>query len=538
MYKQLFGPLGLVPIVLSSVLTTTASAQTSLSAAVAQIRSVPLTFSPDVLHYGTSSGQVASPKSQVQIFGFPMPGATIEIQVVGARRGVDATFYVASAPDDVLVPGVGRVLIDTSTAQSYQTTTDQGGRATLSLTLPATMQVGDELYVQCNTLNSNAPAPTWELSSAACFELGSAAKPIGMLCHLAGAITVAGVGSSVSSNALSGIYAQEWAPDTGGAVKGSVAVHTETSSITVNGTLIQDLRVQPGANANEVSWSAATFLSLPAGTADEFLVSFTSQSVEYGPYVVPGTMMARLGAVTVNLGPVPTTDNNPLGGATITLATNEVFVGPEYFDAMDALGLPDGLTQGAQVTARQVNDRFAACAEQIAAVLAAHGGDTAMFSAAMPTYLQFVAAEASGLLAFTDGRASTAAEVHELVDTNQMALEDAGVSFWLSKICALLGIDDFQDAFSDTVLEECGDLLKEMGANLNAGKYKKAAKTTAKILDKVMSKKFAEKLAGKIGKKAAGKILAKTAAKFVPIVGWAFFCGSVIWALVEQYFEE
>ncbi len=534
MFKPLAGHFGLISSTLAATLLTASVTAQSFSAKLAAVRSLAPAFSPDVLHYGTPSGQVATPHSRVQVFGFPTPGATIQLQVVGARPNVDATFYVASAYDDVQVPGLGRVLVDANSAQTHQTTTDGNGRGSVTLTLPTTMSVGEELFVQCNSIDSGSSSPTWDLSTAACIELGSAAKPIRMVSHLAGGITLSGVGSSVSST-LSGVYAQEWAPDVAGSVKGSVAVHTLTSSVTVNGVVIEELRVQPGVNLNEVTWTAGNFLHLPVGTADEFLVSFTSQSVEYGPYAVAGTMSARLGGVNVNLGTIPTTDSNPLGGASITLAMSEVYLGPEYFAELDASGLPLTVGGGALITPRQVSDRFDAGAVHAAAILAAHGGDTAMFSAVNPAYLQYLADEGVSLFLVTEGRASNAAEVQELINTSQLVAQDGLTALALAKICALLGVGGL--GLEDALLDECADELQEIGTNLDAGEYKKAAKSMGKMLDKVMSKKFAKKLADKIGAKAAGKVIAKTAAKCVPLIGWGILAVSLIWSLAEQYFD-
>ena len=90
---------------------------------------------------------------------------------------------------------------------------------------------------------------------------------------------------------------------------------------------------------------------------------------------------------------------------------------------------------------------------------------------------------------------------------------------------------------TDTVLEECGDQLKELGKQIDAGKYKKAAKTLGKILDKMVSGKFAKKLAEKVGKEAAGKILRKIGAKCIPVIGWGLLIADAIWTIIEQWLE-
>jgi hypothetical protein len=521
-------------LLIASLLAASASGQ-GLAAAVAQVRQLPLTHSPDVLLYGTASG-IPGTHARAQVFGTPRPGATIELQLVGARPNVDATFCVGHAAADQQVPGLGRVLVDTAGAQTYATTTDGTGRATWSLTLPATAHAGDELFVQCGTLDSQAATPVWEMSSACYFELGNAARPIGMCSHLAGTVTVAR-GAQSATAPLSGICSAEWRVGTNGTALGSIAVHTSTASVAFDGAAITNLRVQPGVNDDDVAWQPTDFLQLTAA-ADEFLLSFAAQGVDYGPYVVAGALTKALDAVTLVLGPVPTTGANPLAGATLTLQATESLVDPEYFTEIAAVGLTNGsFAQAVAITPRQVNDRFASSATRFAALLAARGGDTSLFTASMPTYAQFVAGEAASLQVLTDGLAATTADMHVLIGNGQIVFFDGSVSWVLSKLAALLGIEAFVDGFNEAVLEECGDLLKELGEQIDAGDYSGAAKTMAKILDKLTSKGFAKRLAGKIGAEAAGKILAKIAARCVPFIGWAIFAAELIWALAEQAFD-
>ena len=186
-------------------------------------------YSPDVLHYGTATGQTPAPRSRVQVFGFPMPGSTIELQVRGARPNVTATFYIATAPADQQIPGIGRLLVDLSGALSVQTTTDAQGSAAVLVTIPADGAPGQESFVQCMTVDSTSPSPQTELSTAAYFELGGAMKPIGAVSHLSGSITVGSQGASVLSTEVSGIHVLEWRPAGNGRIKGTVAIHTNTT---------------------------------------------------------------------------------------------------------------------------------------------------------------------------------------------------------------------------------------------------------------------------------------------------------------------
>lgn len=508
------------------------------SLAVAQVlppaQPVPIvTFSPDVIQYGTASGQVGNPCARAQVFGFPRPGAAIELQVVDARPGVAATFYLSSSWGDQVVPGLGRVLVDTNGATTYQTTTDANGRASVSVTVPANATAGDEYFVQCHTVDAGA-SPMWELSSAAYFEVGTAQKPIAMVSHLTGTITISGVGATVSSQSLSGLHVLDWRPATGG-VLGTAAVHTSTGSIQVNGTSISDLCVQPGASdPAAILWQAGTFLTVPVGTADQFLVSFTALGQDYGPYVVPGTISSSLGDVNVQLGTIPNLDNNPLAGASLGLDMDEALVGPEYFASLDSLGLPLTVEGGRAITEQDVMQRFAAFDALFASLLATHPGDRSFFAAPNLNYAQFLAAEAQLLSQLTGGRATTSQGLHAMVAAGQMSVDDLNLSLWLSKLFAICGLPGIGSGFTDAFLDECGSLWKELGRQINNGSYKAAAKTTAKILKKMMTPRFAKKLANKIGKAAAGKLLRALGAKCVPVVGWAWLIGSFIWTFIEQ----
>ncbi len=494
-----------------------------------------VTYSSDVLHYGAPSGMLLNPRSRVQVFGFPRPGVTIELQVVGARPNVAATFVVSNGWADQQVPGYGHVLVDTTGATTLTATTDANGRATVPLTLPASTPVGDDWFVQCNTINASG-WPTWELSSAAAFEVGSSTKAIGMTSNLAGTISVHGLGATVTSPNVSGLLSREWNPRNGG-VSGLVAVHTVTDTVQVNGITVQDLHVHPGVNELGIGWTSGTFMSVPAATPDQFFVGFSVGGVEFGPYAVPGTLGVSLGDVAVHLGPIPALDNNPLAGASLQLDLDETYVGTEYFQHFDSLGLPLTYAAGFAVTGSQVEANFAAFAAVLQNALAAHVGNQACFAMAVPDYAQFLAREAAVLMEITGGLASTNIEVHMLMSTQMMSGDEGMLALLFSKLCALLDIAEDLKGLKEVFDAECGDLAKQMKKQLDAGKNKDAAKTAGKILDKIASKKFAKKLTDKLGGKIAKKILKKIAAGCVPLLGWALLLGGLIWTLIEQLLE-
>jgi hypothetical protein len=495
-----------------------------------------VTYSPDVLPYGAPSGLLPDPRSRVQVFGFPRPGVTIELQVVGARPNVAATFVVSNGWADQQVPGFGRVLVDTTGATTITTTTGMDGSAVVPLTLPASAQVGDDWFVQCNTVDSGG-SPVWELSSAAAFEVGNSTKPIGMTSHLAGTITVAGGGGAVTSPNVSGVLSREWNPRSGG-VSGFVAVHTVTDVVQVNGVTIHDLHVHPGVTDAGIAWTGGTFLTVPAASPDQFFVGFTVSGVEFGPYAVPGTLGVSLGDVAVSLGPIPALDSNPLAGAVIQLDLDETFVGTEYFQHLDSLGLPASLAAGYAVTGTEVEATFLAHATALEEALAAHLGNRACFTLTIPAYATFLAREAAVLTTVTGGLASTNVQVHELVRAGTLTEDEGLGSVVFAKFCALLDIADDIDGLKEVFDELCGDLNKQLQKQVKAGKYKAAAKTAGKILDKMASEKFAKKLADKVGSSVAKKILKKVCAGCVPFFGWAYLVGGMIWTLIEQLLEE
>jgi hypothetical protein len=515
---------------------TSQSTTAQLPAGITQIEpEVIVADYPDVLHYGASSGQVANPTSRVQIYGFAAPGRTIDLQVVGARPNVDATFYFSTGHADVQLPGIGWQLIDPTGALLLSTVTDGQGKASISLPIPLNAKAGDEFFVQCETIDTGSPMPAIELSSAAYLEIGSAPRSIGAGSLLAGDIVVIDDGVATKSPTASGILMQEWRP-AGNQSPGTLAVHVGVTSLSVNGQNIINLLVQPGVNEDEVVWNSSNFQYVAPGTADAFLVSYEHAGTEYGPYVVSGTISSVIGDVNVDLDPIVSTDGGPLDGAMISLNMDESFVDPQYFDDMPKSLLLEGFGDPRSITPDDV-DRLFARAERVVEALLANQESLGFYNAEMPTYEEFVTLEAAHLLALTGGLASNSHEMHEALSVGRISLDEGFDNILVSKLLAALGINDGIAGFADTLKEMCGKLCKKASTQVDAGEYKKAAKTLGKILDKVASKKFAKKLADKIGRKLAGKILAQFASKFVPIIGWAWFISALLWAIIEQWFD-
>jgi hypothetical protein len=510
-----------------------ACAQVATGPAVPATPQPLVTFSPDVLHYGGPSGQTQNPRSRVQVYGFPRAGTTIELQVLGARPNVAATFYVSTGYANRSIGNFGRILVDTLAATTHQATTDANGRATVALAVPATAQVGDEFFVQCSTIDSGS-APQIEWSSAAAFQVGSARKPIGMTSHLAGTITVAGVGATVTSPSVSGLHVLEWRASVGG-VSGELAISTESDAIVVNGVPISDLRIQSGVNDSGLVWTAADFLRVPATTADAFFVSFQAGGLDFGPYVVPGTIGSWLGDVVVQMGTVPALDNNPLAGASIALDLDEVFFGPEYLAQVDALDLTQGLAAGAALTEAEVAQTFAAMDALFAQRFAGHAGDRSFYDNQLVAYSSFITREAITLSILTDGMATTSEELHQLIESGVITSWSGFLDLIWGKICAFFDIADLAHDLKEVFEEECGELAKEAKKQIDSGDYKGAAKTTGKILDKVASKKFMKKVADKAGSEAAKKLGKKIGAKCLPVIGWALGIIDLIKTFVEQW---
>ena len=244
-----------LPIVFGT-LTTNGLAQGSTqvspggSAAVARPISLTGKYTPDADQYGSASGQVASPSSYVQMFGFPMRGETIELQLRDARPGSLATFYISDSHNDEVVPNLGRVLVDLNSATTQMATVDSQGNASVSITIASNTPFGTESYVQCITSDA---AQVLELSKAVYFEVGQI-PIVHMMANVDGAMTVTSQ-YGTSSPGASGTYNYEWEPAGNvGKVDGFMSLATEAGLSTPVG-FIPDLTVQSTGEGPGIVWS-------------------------------------------------------------------------------------------------------------------------------------------------------------------------------------------------------------------------------------------------------------------------------------------
>lgn len=105
----------------------------------------------------------------------------------------------------------------------------------------------------------------------------------------------------------------------------------------------------------------------------------------------------------------------------------------------------------------------------------------------------------------------------------------------LAKILAILGVTEFYQAFLEVLQEGWGNILKDLGEAIAAKDWKKVRRLMKKLLDIIISSEFFDRLVAKIGRAAAAKVVGKILAKFIPIVGWVWLIGSIIWAFAEEF---
>lgn len=491
-------------------------------------------YTPDADQYGSASGQVANPSSYVQMFGFPMRGETIELQLRDARPGSTATFYISDSHDDQDIPNLGRVLVDVNSASTHTTVVDTQGNASISITIPTTTPYGSESYVQCITYDA-AQVP--ELSKAVYFEVGQV-PIVHMMANVDGAMTVTSQ-YGTSSPGASGTYNYEWEPAANaGQVDGYLSLVTQAGLSTPVG-YIPDLTVQSTGDAGGIIWDAANFLEMPNGVADEFWVSYTHQGIEYGPYTVSALTTVDAMDIDTQLSPLPTGDGGPLDGATISLDLSKVCLQPAHFDEIDGLGTSSltggGNGGGENVSPANVESEFDRAEFLMGRVLQTLTGYPAFFQTEMPNYNEFVATEGTHLMFYTNGQASTIQELRTINGGTLAAGDDQNI--FLAKLLAALGIEEAVDGFKEAFNDVCGDDWKKFKKHADNGKWKKAGKALKRMLKKLPGKAFTKKLTEKVGKKTAAKIVAKIASKCVPILGWGLFAASLLWAFVEQIWD-
>ena len=526
-----------LPLVLSA-LTTYGLAQGSTQTAPGGSQSVaqPTSlgkYTPDADQYGSASGQIANPTSYVQMFGFPMRGETIELQLRDARPNTAAVFYVSTDHADQDVPNFGRVLVDVNNADTYTASVDVQGCASIAITIPNNTPFGSESYVQCVTYDA-AQVP--ELSKAVYFEVGQVPH-VTMMGTVDGSMSVTSQ-YGTGAHGVSGVYNYEWHPATNGNVDGFLSIVTE-ASLSVPTGFIQDLTVQSNGEGTGIVWGSSDFLQIPNGIADEFWVSYTHQGIEYGPYIVSALTTADATDIDTQLSALPTGDGGPLDGATISLDLTKSCLQPAHFDELDSLGT-SGLTSGGSggagsLTGQDVEANFDRAEYLMNRAILSIVGNLGFFHPEMPTYAEFVAREAVHLLALTGGQASTVQELTTLSGGELTASDDENL--FIAKLLAALHIEGEVEKIKEALLETVGDDWKKFKKHADNGKWKKAGKALKKMLKKLVGKEFTKKLTAKIGKKAAAKLVAKLGSKCVPFLGWGLFVGGLLWAYVEQIWD-
>ncbi|MFN7022577.1 MAG: hypothetical protein ACK4WH_14800 [Phycisphaerales bacterium] len=105
----------------------------------------------------------------------------------------------------------------------------------------------------------------------------------------------------------------------------------------------------------------------------------------------------------------------------------------------------------------------------------------------------------------------------------------------LAKILAILGVTEFYEAFLAVLQEGWGNILKDLGEAITRRDWKRVRALLKKLLDIIISSEFFERLARRIGRAAAAKVVGKILAKFIPVVGWIWLIGAIIWAFAEEF---
>ena len=286
----------------------------------------------------------------------PSSSMAVKVPLWAPRPFTTATFVVGTQWLDLDISGVGKLLVDPAGAAMFQATTDANGSATVPITVPVGTAVGTEFFVQCRTVDSGANSQT-ELSSAAAIEVGKAAKPIGMTSPLVGTTTIdlpAGITVTATTDGLLVTETRNAA----GAVRGEVALHAESDPFTISGITFTDLHICPGANKTTVPWQANDYLTVPAGTAEEYVLSYSVLGVAYGPYTVSGTYQLSLGHAVIDIAAMPVFDGHPMAGATIHYSLDGALFSTEYLAQLDSLGLPLTISAGQALTDADVAPVF------------------------------------------------------------------------------------------------------------------------------------------------------------------------------------
>lgn len=105
----------------------------------------------------------------------------------------------------------------------------------------------------------------------------------------------------------------------------------------------------------------------------------------------------------------------------------------------------------------------------------------------------------------------------------------------IAKILAVLGVSDFYKPFLEVLEEGWGNVLKDLAEAIDRRDWKRVRVLLKKLLDIITSSAFFDRLKAKIGAQAAAKLVGKILARSIPIVGWVYLVGLIIWAIAEEF---
>lgn len=492
----------------------------------------------NVLRYGAASGDVGALGARTNVLGFPVQGATIQLQLRNVEPGASASFFVALDDAVADIPGVGRALVDLSAPLTINATADANGVAVAPLAIPASFPAGAELYIQA----VGASAAGIELSSAVRVEVGNLASVVSAHSHLDGELYPSSASAPVGA---SGQVNADFYVDEDGNEVGDFAVTLAAGSFQVGSATIDGLRIASMGMDSTLAWTAADAWSTASAPASAFYVYFESGGSEYGPLEVAGQLVSSPGQTVVVLDPLPAADAGPLANEVLVGIFDEFDMADDYPAQLEGMPLPIEGRDPGTILESEVSNMFDVAAAAIAAHLAGFGNDgpssvdnLAMFDPTAPGYGDFLDAEAECLLALTDGQASTNEEVFMMIEAGAISYGDGVMSIIVSKLLAAAGIDTlFIDGFKKVFQEECAELIDLLRLQINQGHYSDAAYTAGNMLGRLTGPRFRSKLIKEIGEAAATKIIIKIGTQSVPFLGWAWFIGCLLWAIGEQLFE-
>lgn len=483
----------------------------------------------DTEYYGDPSGGTASPRARLRAFGEPLRNSTLTLQVTDTQPNSVGAIYIGDMPDMRVLPGVGTLLVDIATSVSHPITSDASGDASVTLPISSTATLGMTIFSQSMTRRPVNGSLIYDFSPGVGVRIGEYVTKQHDASQLFGSLSVQG-----ASTSFEGIQAYEYDLNAGGAtMSADVGTIGASSDFTLGSTKIDSVMVFPiGELGASMTWAPDEMMTTPAHLQQKYSISYSSGGTSYGPFTVAGTVTATADDVDIAISALPATAH-PLSGQSITIASSVRNQAADYHMQFDAMPLP---TAGVPVTGADVDTMFAYFESQMAQAL--NQGflqSGAFFNPEMPTFVNFLADEAHNLGVLTDGFATTAAEIQEAITSGEIALMDGWGKIIVSKLLAALGIKEGVKGFNEAFIDVFGDDLESLGKHIDEKEYKKAAGKLTKILKGLAGKEFRKKLGEKVGLKLAGKILAKIGAKCIPLIGWGYFAGSLIWAIAEQW---